>query len=127
MSDSAERPMEAEPLKGDQADGVCKDRGAGCGKLGMNKLTGWRTAAFLLSLFLCLIVVFAFSFILPCPLRPQYLRTWNRTLPNAGFSSREQNSWFHQLWQVVQVLKQQSILRPSHYHHHVSLLTASSC
>ncbi|XP_036437014.1 protein FAM234A [Colossoma macropomum] len=84
MSDSVERPMEAEPLKGDQADGVCKDRAAGCGKLGMNKLTGWRTAAFLLSLFLCLTVVFAFSFILPCPVRPQYLRTWNRTLPNAA-------------------------------------------
>uniref|UniRef100_A0AAR2J2Y4 FAM234A/B beta-propeller domain-containing protein n=1 Tax=Pygocentrus nattereri TaxID=42514 RepID=A0AAR2J2Y4_PYGNA len=87
MSDSAERPVEAEPLKGDQVDGVSKDRGAGCGKLGMNKLTGWRTAAFLLSLFLCLIVVFAFSFILPCPLRPQYLRAWNRTLPNAGLPS----------------------------------------
>ncbi len=28
-----------------------------------------------------------------------------------------QNSWFHQLWQVVQVLKLQSSLRSSHYHH----------
>ncbi len=33
-----------------------------------------------------------------------------------------QNSWFHKLWQVVQVRKLQSSLRPSHYHHHVWLL-----
>ncbi len=37
----------------------------------------------------------------------------------SGFFDREQNSWFHQLWQVIQVLKLQSSLRPSHYHHHV--------
>ncbi len=30
-----------------------------------------------------------------------------------------QNSWFHQLWQFIQVLKLQSSPRPSHYHHHV--------
>ncbi len=35
---------------------------------------------------------------------------------------RVQNSWFHQLWQVVQVLKLQGSPRPSHYHHHVWLL-----
>ncbi len=35
---------------------------------------------------------------------------------------RVQNSWFHQLWQVVQFLKLQSSPRPSHYHHHVWLL-----
>ncbi len=40
----------------------------------------------------------------------------------SGFSDRVQNSWFHQLWQVVQVLKLQSSPRPSHYHHHVWLL-----
>ncbi len=34
----------------------------------------------------------------------------------SGFSDRVQNSWFHQLWQVVQVLKLQSSPRPSHYH-----------
>ncbi len=37
-----------------------------------------------------------------------------------------QNSWFHQLWQVVQVLKLQSSPRPSHYHHHVWLLALCS-
>ncbi len=40
----------------------------------------------------------------------------------SGFSDRVQNSWFHQLWQVVQVLKLQSSSRPSHYHHYVWLL-----
>ncbi len=40
----------------------------------------------------------------------------------SGFSDRVQNSRFHQLWQVVQVLKLQSSPRPSHYHHHVWLL-----
>ncbi len=39
-----------------------------------------------------------------------------------SFRIQEQNSWFHQLWQVVQVLKLQSSPRPSHYHHHVWLL-----
>ncbi len=36
---------------------------------------------------------------------------------SSGFFDRVQNSWFHQLWQVVQVLKLQSSPRPSHYHH----------
>ncbi len=33
----------------------------------------------------------------------------------SGFSDRVQNSWFHQLWQVVQVLNLQSTPRPSHH------------
>ncbi len=40
----------------------------------------------------------------------------------SGFSYKEQNPWFHQLWQVVQTLKLQSSPRPSHFHHHVWLL-----
>ncbi len=40
----------------------------------------------------------------------------------SGFSDRVQNSWFHQLWQVIQILKLQSSPRPSHYHHHGWLL-----
>ncbi len=40
----------------------------------------------------------------------------------SGFSDRAQNSWFHQLWQVIQILKLQNSPRPSHYHHHVWLL-----
>uniref|UniRef100_A0A3P8WP01 Family with sequence similarity 234 member A n=1 Tax=Cynoglossus semilaevis TaxID=244447 RepID=A0A3P8WP01_CYNSE len=43
----------------------------------------WRTAVFFFSLFLCLTIVFAFSFILPCPVRPQYLISWNRSFSHA--------------------------------------------
>lgn len=59
----------------------CKDA------LGFAKLTHWRTAAFFLFLFICLTVVFAFSFIIHCPVRPQYLVSWNRTYPEAGVCS----------------------------------------
>lgn len=52
--------------------------------LGFSRMSHWRTAAFFLSLFLCLTVVFAFSFIIPCPERPQYNVTWSRDFPEAG-------------------------------------------
>ncbi|KFQ39999.1 Protein ITFG3, partial [Mesitornis unicolor] len=42
-----------------------------------------RLAAFFISLFLCLIIVFAFSFIIPCPERPVSERTWFRNYNNA--------------------------------------------
>ncbi|NXF23852.1 F234A protein, partial [Rhodinocichla rosea] len=52
---------------------------------GLSRLSRWRTAAFFISLFLCLIIVFAFSFIIPCPERPVSERTWfqyyNNTVP----------------------------------------------
>ncbi|XP_062848573.1 protein FAM234A [Trichomycterus rosablanca] len=84
MSDSVERTMEAEPLKGGQEE-VGKPNGHGCaGKVGISKMSGCRTAIFLVSVFLCLSVIFAFSFILPCPVRPQYLHSWNVTLPAAA-------------------------------------------
>ncbi len=55
-----------------------------------------------------------------------YAWAWSHKLmaghSSSGFSDRVQNSWFHQLWQVVQVLKLQSRPRPSRYHHHVWLL-----
>ncbi|KQK84818.1 protein ITFG3 [Amazona aestiva] len=44
----------------------------------LSRLSRWRTAAFFISLFLCLIIVFAFSFIIPCPERPVSERTWFR-------------------------------------------------
>uniref|UniRef100_A0A3Q4I6A2 Family with sequence similarity 234 member A n=1 Tax=Neolamprologus brichardi TaxID=32507 RepID=A0A3Q4I6A2_NEOBR len=55
-----------------------------CKELGFSKLSHWRTAVFFLSLFLCLTIVFAFSFIIPCPVRPQYLVTWNSSFPGAA-------------------------------------------
>ncbi|KAG7264989.1 hypothetical protein CRUP_017149, partial [Coryphaenoides rupestris] len=54
------------------------------GGLSFAKLSHWRTAIFFFSLFLCLTIVFAFSFVIPCPVRPQYLATWNRTFPQAA-------------------------------------------
>ncbi|XP_076827054.1 protein FAM234A [Brachyhypopomus gauderio] len=82
MSGPEENAREEEPLKsGPEEEGVSTEHADG---LGVSKLSGWRTAAFLLSLFLCLIIVFAFSFILPCPVRPQYQRTWSRVLPAAA-------------------------------------------
>ncbi|NXF32268.1 F234A protein, partial [Nyctibius bracteatus] len=50
---------------------------------GLSRLSRWRTAAFFISLFLCLIIVFAFSFIIPCPERPVSERTWFRNYDNA--------------------------------------------
>lgn len=92
MSTSGVGSREVDPLKGEEGD-VSTSRGnnissplkktAGGGKLQLSHLSGWRTAAFLLSLFLSLTVIFAFSFILPCPTRSQYLTAWNRTLLNA--------------------------------------------
>ncbi|XP_051538205.1 protein FAM234A-like [Myxocyprinus asiaticus] len=84
MTDASGRGFEGEPLKGGEAEGGVSKEKSCTGKLGLPHLTGWRTATFLLSLFLCLAVVFAFSFILPCPVRPHYLSTWNHTLPDAA-------------------------------------------
>ncbi|NWT58922.1 F234A protein, partial [Erythrocercus mccallii] len=50
---------------------------------GLSRLSRWRTAAFFVSLFLCLIIVFAFSFIIPCPERPVSERTWFQYYNNA--------------------------------------------
>ncbi|NXT06685.1 F234A protein, partial [Prunella fulvescens] len=50
---------------------------------GLSRLSRWRTAAFFISLFLCLIIVFAFSFIIPCPERPVSERTWFHYYNNA--------------------------------------------
>ncbi|NWU01167.1 F234A protein, partial [Urocynchramus pylzowi] len=50
---------------------------------GLSRLSRWRTAAFFISLFLCLIIVFAFSFIIPCPERPVSEKTWFQYFNNA--------------------------------------------
>ncbi|NXK85427.1 F234A protein, partial [Formicarius rufipectus] len=50
---------------------------------GLSRLSRWRTAAFFVSLFLCLVIVFAFSFIIPCPERPVSARTWFQNYSNA--------------------------------------------
>lgn len=87
--ESTDHAAEADPLKRgeDGADtGTATElKKKSCKEgLGFAKLTHWRTAVFFLSLFLCLTIVFAFSFIIPCPVRPQYLGTWKKTVPEAG-------------------------------------------
>ncbi|KAM3917054.1 protein FAM234A [Leptodactylus fuscus] len=52
-------------------------------KSGLSRLSKIRTAAFFGALFLCLTVVFAFSFIIPCPVRPFSERTWNVQFNNS--------------------------------------------
>ncbi|XP_054848645.1 protein FAM234A [Eublepharis macularius] len=72
------RPLkkEAEVVAGERAEiGAAKKAG---------RLSRWRTAAFFLSLFLCLTVVFAFSFIIPCPVRPISQRAWRRVYADAA-------------------------------------------
>ncbi|XP_031748404.1 protein FAM234A isoform X2 [Xenopus tropicalis] len=51
---------------------------------GLSRLSRCRTAAFFSALFLCLAVVFAFSFIIPCPVRPYSQRTWIAQYDSAG-------------------------------------------
>ncbi|XP_075035991.1 protein FAM234A isoform X2 [Mixophyes fleayi] len=50
---------------------------------GLSRLSRVRTAFFFGALFLCLTVVFAFSFIIPCPVRPFSQRTWSIQYDNA--------------------------------------------
>ncbi|XP_072274986.1 protein FAM234A isoform X2 [Pyxicephalus adspersus] len=52
-------------------------------KSGLTGFSQIRTAAFFVAIFLCLAVVFAFSFIIPCPVRPFSRRTWSVQYDNA--------------------------------------------
>ncbi|XP_067407268.1 protein FAM234A isoform X2 [Emydura macquarii macquarii] len=89
VMDNKDLEAEIHPLKNE--DGKAPDNQENCAEKGgvcrkptrLSQLSRWRTAAFFLSLFLCLIVVFAFSFIIPCPVRPLSQRTWNRKYNSA--------------------------------------------
>ncbi|XP_013925777.1 PREDICTED: protein ITFG3 [Thamnophis sirtalis] len=48
------------------------------------RLSKWRAAAFFLSVYLCLGVAFAFSFVIPCPVRPVSRTTWSRAYDDAA-------------------------------------------
>ncbi|KAJ3608454.1 hypothetical protein NHX12_025501 [Muraenolepis orangiensis] len=88
---AAQNATEVDPLKRGEDDKVESgltpsqaDMKRSCRKgMAFAKLSHWRTAIFFFSLFLCLTIVFAFSFVIPCPVRPQYLATWNRTFSQA--------------------------------------------
>lgn len=51
-----------------------------------SRLSRCRTAAFFLSLFICLLVVFVISFIVPCPDRPEFQGMWRIDYNAAGAS-----------------------------------------
>uniref|UniRef100_A0A3P9J350 Family with sequence similarity 234 member A n=1 Tax=Oryzias latipes TaxID=8090 RepID=A0A3P9J350_ORYLA len=85
--ESTERATEGDPLRtedGAETAPPASEQRDSIKYVDVPKRTHWRTAIFFLSLFLCLTIVFAFSFILPCPVRAQYLKTWNRTFSDAA-------------------------------------------
>ncbi|XP_060950344.1 protein FAM234A [Limanda limanda] len=84
MIGTTDHATEGDPLKSGEEATELKKKKTLKEVLGFHKLTHWRTAFFFLSLFLCLTIVFAFSFVLRCPVRPQYLVSWNRTFPKAA-------------------------------------------
>ena len=85
-STATQNSTEVQPLKGgeDKVEaGVTRSQ-----DLKTSCREGLTFAIFFFSLFLCLSIVFAFSFVIPCPVRPQYLPTWNRTFSQAGEDRR---------------------------------------
>ncbi|KAJ6655927.1 hypothetical protein lerEdw1_004512 [Lerista edwardsae] len=81
MESGAELPAEIHPLKAEE--GPTEKKTLGGTPRTPGRLSRWRTAAFFLALFLCLAAVFAFSFIIPCPVRTLSQRAWNRTYSSA--------------------------------------------
>ncbi|RXN02019.1 Protein ITFG3 [Acipenser ruthenus] len=81
MTDNKEQDTEIHPLKSEEgvSPASLTKKGVCLGSSGLSHLSSWRTAAFFLSVFLCLISIFAFSFIIPCPVRPVSQRTWINT------------------------------------------------
>ncbi|KAG8432859.1 hypothetical protein GDO86_017207 [Hymenochirus boettgeri] len=78
--DNKDLETEIHPLKNSEGKPLenndIADKEAVITKSGISRLSRFRTAAFFAALFLCLVVVFAFSFIIPCPVRPHSQRTW---------------------------------------------------
>ncbi|XP_029432642.1 protein FAM234A [Rhinatrema bivittatum] len=61
-----------------------RDNGALCEKKSrFFDMSFVRMAAFFISLFLCLAMVFVFSFIIPCPIRPASEKAWSKDYQNA--------------------------------------------
>ncbi|XP_068823883.1 protein FAM234A isoform X2 [Capricornis sumatraensis] len=81
MTDGKDLEAEIHPLKSENRK-VPENAGAPAGKeprgtpAPQTRLSRCRTAAFFLSLFACLLVVFVVSFIIPCPDRPASQGVW---------------------------------------------------
>ncbi|XP_070811512.1 protein FAM234A [Pituophis catenifer annectens] len=74
------KAREAAASPGSGARDAEKEAGGGAQP---GRLSQWRTAAFFLSLYLCLGVAFAFSFVIPCPVRPASRTAWSRAYDDA--------------------------------------------
>uniref|UniRef100_A0A8C5SAD2 Family with sequence similarity 234 member A n=1 Tax=Laticauda laticaudata TaxID=8630 RepID=A0A8C5SAD2_LATLA len=75
------KSREAPASPGSGARDAEKEAGGGAQP---GRLSQWRTAAFFLSLYLCLGVAFAFSFVIPCPVRPASRTAWSRAYDDAA-------------------------------------------
>uniref|UniRef100_A0A8C6XCS5 Family with sequence similarity 234 member A n=1 Tax=Naja naja TaxID=35670 RepID=A0A8C6XCS5_NAJNA len=75
------KAREAPASPGSGARDAEKEAGGGAQP---GRLSQWRTAAFFLSLYLCLGVAFAFSFVIPCPVRPTSRTAWSRAYDDAA-------------------------------------------
>lgn len=79
------KAREAPASPGTEARDAEKEAGGGAQP---ERLSQWRTAAFFLSLYLCLGLAFAFSFVIPCPVRPASRTAWSRAYDDAGEGGR---------------------------------------
>ncbi|XP_029139171.1 protein FAM234A [Protobothrops mucrosquamatus] len=75
------KAREAPASPGTEARDAEKEAGGGAQP---ERLSQWRTAAFFLSLYLCLGLAFAFSFVIPCPVRPASRTAWSRAYDDAA-------------------------------------------
>ena len=89
MTDGKDLEAEIHPLKSENRK-VPENAGGPAGKeprktpAPQTRLSRCRTAAFFLSLFACLLVVFVVSFIIPCPDRPASQGVWRIDYIAAG-------------------------------------------
>ncbi|XP_042294357.1 protein FAM234A isoform X1 [Sceloporus undulatus] len=79
-----EGTAEARPLRNQEPKAAAEAEAEAGGGSSGGRRSRWRTAAFFASLFLSLAAVFAFSFAVPCPVRPRSERAWSRSYDDAA-------------------------------------------
>lgn len=84
--DGKDAEAEIHPLKNEEGREQKPPAGPGkeAPKSPHTRLSRCRAVAFFLSLFLCLLVVFVVSFIIPCPERPLSQKTWSVNVTSAA-------------------------------------------
>ncbi|XP_067317955.1 protein FAM234A isoform X2 [Anolis sagrei] len=81
------RPLKREEASASGAESNCAGVAPGLGsprRKREERLSRWRAGAFFLALSLCLAAVFAFSFVIPCPVRPRQQHAWSRSYERAA-------------------------------------------